>query len=78
MRGKSRDVKPEFDVGPGQYNVVAKDFGGDGTKFTMRSKFEEKKTNPTPCVGAYEVGKSFDYTQYTSHGATLKSRHNDG
>ena len=41
MRGKSKDIKPEYNLGPGQYNVLEKDFGNDGAKYSMRSRFEE-------------------------------------
>ena len=58
MRGKSRELKIDTNLGPGEYDAHLDQIGTNAQKWTMGGKDNRTKLNLTPSVGQYDVAKS--------------------
>lgn len=67
-------MKPEFIVGPGDYDSNQVSIGKQAPKWTMLRKQSQSYTTDAPPVGLYDVQNAYNKTQRPNLKASLKSR----
>ena len=62
MLGKSKDMKPEFITGPGDYDHTHISIGKHAPKWSMQHKRTQSYATNNPPVGHYDVADSYNNT----------------